>query len=142
MKSLPLLYICTLLLLLQNYSYANIIWDCYHWTARDNDLIRARGSASKFVAERKVCVDIRGHLFTGGVDSLAPGCGKCWCCQKLETRWTCHQWTESERTQIENLGGTKEAQRQVCDAKTGYVFTAGVNSLTPGCGSCWCCGRV
>ncbi|KAK3600651.1 hypothetical protein CHS0354_031564 [Potamilus streckersoni] len=82
MKSLPSLYTRILLLLLHNYSYADNLWDCYHWTAQDKDLINARGDAGNYRAERKVCETIRGHLFTGGEDSLAPGCGTCWCCRK------------------------------------------------------------
>ncbi|KAK3600653.1 hypothetical protein CHS0354_031566 [Potamilus streckersoni] len=133
---------CTgiLFLLLLQYGYAVTLWDCYHWTASDQDLINARGGDQE--AERRVCEVIRGHVFTGGENTQTPGCGACWCCQKQETLWKCHPWTTRDLARIKALGGGKMAEREVCDGKIGHLFTAGQNKLTPGCGSCWCCHKV
>ncbi|KAL3852085.1 hypothetical protein ACJMK2_015772 [Sinanodonta woodiana] len=140
MKSFPMVWTGALFLLVLKCVYAVGQWDCYHWTARDQDLFYARGGDQE--AERKVCEVIRGHVFTGGNNAGTPGCGGCWCCQKLKALWMCHAWTARELAMIKALGGGKMAERAVCDGTIGHLFTAGQNSLTPGCGTCWCCQKI
>ena len=51
-------------------------YQCYHWNEAEKK--RIKGGED----EVKVCHE-KGPLFrhTRGNDSLAPGCGTCWCCQ-------------------------------------------------------------
>ena len=88
-----------------------------------------------------------GNLYTGGINSNAPGCGTCFCCRQVpkipselpsvQQQYTCAGYTTAETNAI-NAGTI--TQQQVC-VNSGNVYTGGNNVNTPGCGTCWCCKK-
>ena len=62
-------------------SYHKIIftvsqYQCYHYTTEETSAIY-----NGLQTERVTCESNQGFVFSGGDDTLAPGCGLCWCCQ-------------------------------------------------------------
>ena len=50
-------------------------YKCYQYTQEEETAIK-NGQAN-----RAACETHQGFVFTLGDEKLAPGCGKCWCCQ-------------------------------------------------------------
>ena len=115
-------------------------------------------------AKKKVCESVEGRVFTKGDEAIAPGCGTAWCCQpapapakpailfsrtvcaatqdrKVPYTYSCYSWTAADQTAMAAIDTNKgaAAQRKVCEAVLGRIFTKGDNTLAPGCETCWCC---
>jgi len=55
-------------------------YQCHRWTEEESQ--KVTGQNAQF--QKTVCEKISDrHKFSGGFDSIAPGCGKCWCCKNL-----------------------------------------------------------
>jgi len=55
-------------------------YKCYPWTKYDRKTMEEYGGTS-LNNQRLVCESHENFIFSQGSESIAPGCGKCWCCQ-------------------------------------------------------------
>ena len=51
-------------------------YECYHWTVDDQSWKSANGASMGEMCERH-----EGYVYSQGNETLAPGCGTCWCCK-------------------------------------------------------------
>ena len=56
-----------------------LTYKCYHWSEEDAKINNLGGWSVQ--TERTTCENKQNFVFSQGDDSMAPGCGKCWCCQ-------------------------------------------------------------
>jgi len=121
-------------------------WRCLdYWPGQDNDWCKATSVHEGF--EMK---------FNDGDHSLTPGCGRCWCCTLggvvpgppapaaslppvfagvvEHSDWQCHDYATE-------LGNDEWCSGSPMNGPFQIRFTAGDDSLAPGCGDCWCCKR-
>eukprot|EP00092_Neocalanus_flemingeri_P057786 GFUD01068750.1.p1 GENE.GFUD01068750.1~~GFUD01068750.1.p1 ORF type:complete len:103 (-),score=18.81 GFUD01068750.1:302-610(-) len=59
---------------------------CYNWAEIDKPKI----GGSSLATQQSYCENDLGHKWSYGDDSLAPGCGQCWCCEKNERFYKVH----------------------------------------------------
>ena len=65
---------------LQKHCYfAELRYKCYNWSDEDRVKMAQEGWTNEI--EKRTCEGYENFVFTQGVDSKAPGCGNCWCCQ-------------------------------------------------------------
>lgn len=109
------------------------LFKCYHYTDVDLEMD---------LPEEERCMTAGfGFLYTRGDESLAPGCGDCYCCQPVNPpalQFQCYQYTTQDWEEKEHFGWTEE---ELCTQYTGWghVFANGDMSVAPGCGRCDCC---
>lgn len=113
---------------------------CYHYTEAD--------LAMTNLPESERCLTAGwGFVYTGGDASLAPGCGRCSCCQpvnKVETPsdrcFSCYHYTSADWALVDT--GIM-SERAMCETRgQGFLYTEGNDSIAPGCDRCWCCQPV
>ena len=56
---------------------------CHAWTTKDASRIESlqQNGHEKRIAETITCENHFGYVYSMGVDTYAPGCGKCLCCK-------------------------------------------------------------
>ena len=54
-------------------------YECHHWTQEDLDAIADAGLQDDELST--ICERHHGFVFTQGDETLALGCGRCWCCK-------------------------------------------------------------
>jgi len=62
---------------------------------------------------------------------------------RSNTRYKCYSWSQNDLQQIRQGKSSQEIQKKTCEGHSNsegnFVFSQGVDSKAPGCGSCWCC---
>jgi len=113
------------------------MFTCYHYTTAD--------LAMTSLPESERCLTAGwGFVYTGGDDSLAPGCGRCSCCQpvnKVETPsdrcFSCYHYTYDDWNWV---ASGQMSERVMCESRgDGFLYSQGNDSIAPGCDRCWCC---
>ena len=66
------------------YFTENMNYECYDWTEEDKQKFWING-VYHFNLEKPTCEAYPGYIFTQGDDTMAPGCGGCWCCKPAGT---------------------------------------------------------
>ena len=59
--------------------FAELRYKCYNWSDEDRVKMAQEGWTNEI--EKRTCEGYENFVFTQGVDSKAPGCENCWCCQ-------------------------------------------------------------